>query len=389
MIKINDTCKYDEMVPLSDLQRNPLNAETYGDIKKDKEYLDNLKTILETQGLNSPVECVEGTRKILFGHHRTLVFGEAGNIEIPVSYISEPKTKTEQLELIAGDNSRKKQTIIEKHKSVKNLIKARIEDFGDIEDKNKKVYCAMFQLGWESFKKLEEILREGKQDLYDRIDADEDSLSLNRAYQMMKDDIKNSGKKLSASPVLFDIVKTNHITKTLISVSESMREILSVKTRINGNYYEFLPHIQENGLSLLTHELFSHSLAEVLSFDENVDCVATKGQKINDLQITGYNWSPETKTSIFNGNTKMPKGWISHSQKQGYFFLLSHDDDYTRFGVIYCFVPFEAWKRAGTNWKLELSVVAELKDKKVLCGQIKKDKTDEYHLWLDTPRIGE
>jgi len=94
MIKINDTCKYDEMVPLSDLQRNPLNAETYGDIKKDKEYLDNLKTILETQGLNSPVECVEGTRKILFGHHRTLVFGEAGNIEIPVSYISEPKTKT-------------------------------------------------------------------------------------------------------------------------------------------------------------------------------------------------------------------------------------------------------------------------------------------------------
>ena len=91
----------------------------------------------------------------------------------------------------------------------------------------------------------------------------------------------------------------------------------------------------------------------------------------------------------FNGNTKMPKGWISHSQKQGYFFLLSHNDDYTRFGVIYCFVPLNAWERAGPRWKLELSAVAELKDKKVLCGQIKKDKHGNYHLFLDTPKLGE
>ena len=112
-------------------------------------------------------------------------------------------------------------------------------------------------------------------------------------------------------------------------------------------------------------------------------------KQVNDLQIVGHNWSPETKTSIFNGNTKMPKGWISHSQKQGYFFLLSHNDDYTRFGVIYCFVPLNAWERAGPRWKLELSAVAELKDKKVLCGQIKKDKHGNYHLWLDTPKLGE
>ena len=137
------------------------------------------------------------------------------------------------------------------------------------------------------------------------------------------------------------------------------------------------------------HEVFSHTIAQVLSEDGNVECVATKGQKVNDLQMVGHNWSPETKTSIFDGNTKLLKGWISHSQKSGYFFLLSHNDDYTRFAVIYCFIPFKAWERAGQNWKLKLSAVAELENKKVFCGQIKKDKANEYHLYLDEPKIGE
>ena len=389
MININDVCRYDEMVPLSILTESEINKKTYGDIKKDREYLDQLKVTLEDQGLNSPLTVYKGTTQIIKGHHRKIILNEAGNEKAPVVYVEKPKSKTEEMEMVLGDNLRKKLTITEKHKAVKHSIKVRVEEHGDIDDKHKKQYCAMVQLGWDSFKKLEELLNEGRKDLYDRIDADQDSLSLKRAYQMMNEDIKNSGKKLSASPALFDIVKTRHITKTLHGVSESMNEILSVQTRLNGIYHKFLPYIQENGLSLLTHELFSHSLAKVMSMDEDINCVAPNNQKINDLEITGYNWSPETKTSIFGGNTKMPKGWISHSQKQGYFFLLTHNDDYTLFGLIYCFVPFEAWKRAGTNWKLELSKVAELENKKIMCGKLKQDKNDEWHLHLGEPRIGE
>ena len=176
----------------------------------------------------------------------------------------------------------------------------------------------------------------------------------------------------------------------MLSVSDAISKIYKTENWINAKSYQFVPDFQENFLSALLHDNFSHSLTPVLIDDTNVDCEAPRNHTIYDLTMPGHSWQPEVKVAKYNGKDVSKIKWLTSSQKSGYYFLIASDTNVERFYVAYGFIDGDKFERAGRFATLDLKS-AHSCNLRTFIGKItnsKKQNKNIYYCYLDPVRIG-
>jgi hypothetical protein len=384
---IKFTGKCDAWVSIDTIKASKENESIYGDLKEDREYIEELKKDILELGLNTPISVWKKGKNYQTkgGHNRMIALTELGETQIPIIIMeSTPSSTTEKMEQMLSDNMRKRQTSVEKYKSIKTIRDQRTKDVGYCQDKDIKRYCIKVQTTWKTYEMLRE-LDEKRPDLFQRVANDENALSVSAATNLMKEDAKRNSKQLSAAKALDDLIKEEHIKKTIFSFQDFMHRFYELDMNINGNRHSLVPTYQENILSGVAHETFANIIAKILTEDKNVKVDAPNNQKPYDLVMHGYCWEPEVKFAKWTGKNILNIHWQGRYAKSGYYFLIAVDHTVERFFVAYGFIKDTMWERAGQLVSLSLENVYK-SNLKTFLGEIKEVK-GEYQIHLDKPSI--
>lgn len=380
--KIKVLSSYDELVPLKQLKRNTANKALYGILEKDRVYIESLKAQISKQGLIEPISLFKNSLEISSGNNRFVAISELGEEYVPVVYtIEKPKSELEQFEYITSENMRKVMTLTEKYKQVITMRNARIKETGSCEDKYIKEYCTKVQTTYVTFTKLNDILKNGRNDLFDRIDADSDALSISRAHGIMLQDLKKQNT-VARHNDLDKLLTETHVKDTLIATSITMGKHFNIPTNIGGKDYYLTKTFQQNIISGDVHELITKTLSQIL-INDGVANEAPNSHTPYDLIIPSFDWKPDVKVAKWSGSNISNLKWTNSKQQSGYYILVATNKDVDRFYFGYGFIDGKDWKRAGRLTTLDLKTVFENKNIKQFVGEIKQDGT-KYELHLDS-----
>lgn len=384
---IKFTGKCDAWVSMDTVRPSEENENIYGNLKEDREYIEELKTDITDIGLTTPILVWKKGKYYVTkgGHNRIIALTELGESEIPVVIMDKmPSSTIEKMEQMLSDNMRKRQTTVEKYNSIKVIRDQRIKDIGSCSDKDIKRYCIKVQTTFKTYEMLRE-LDEKRPNLFQRVADDENALSVSAAYKLMKEDAKRNSKKLSAAKAMDDIIKEEHIKKTIISFQDFMHRFYELEANVNGSKCSLVPSYQENILSGVAHETFANIIAKILTEDKNIKVEAPNNQRPYDLVMPGYCWEPEVKSAKWTGKNILNIHWQGKYAKSGYYFLVAIDPTIERFFVAYGFIKDIMWERTGQLVSLSLES-AYKSNLKTFLGEIKEVK-GEYQIHLDKPSI--
>lgn len=384
---ISFTGKCDAWVSFDKVKPSKENESIYGNLKEDREYIEELKRDITDIGLTTPILVWKKGKYYVTkgGHNRMIALSEIGETQLPIVILDKmPSSTIEKMEQMLSDNMRKRQTTTEKYNSIKTIRDQRVKDIGSCPDKEIKRYCIKVQTTWKTYEMLRE-LDEKRPDLFQRVADDENALSVSAAFKLMKEDAKRTSKQLSAAKALDDLIKEEHIKKTIFSFQDFMHRFYELNVNINGNRHSLVPTYQENILSGVAHETFANIIAKILTEDKNIKVDAPNNQKPYDLVMPGYCWEPEVKFAKWTGKNILNIHWQGKYAKSGYYFLIAVDHTIERFFVAYGFIKDTMWERAGQLVSLSLENVYN-SNLKTFLGEIKEVK-GEYQIHLDKPSI--
>ena len=408
---VADTEKYDEDVPLNELQISEDNDELYD--KYDEDDFADLITDIKTNGILEPVEVEENTRNIIGGNTRTLacleIQKELNFIDkVPVKYLNKRKAKnaTERKMRLARKNMGRRGHISQQWHSINDMINTYEKDY-KTEPENEIIqeFCRILNVPYKRYtmlRKLENgyqtkdkngkiITMRPRPDLLEKVLDKDDKLSIGVAIKQQKEDDGNIVTQ-SKSKLLNKVLKKEDVVYAVGVMSDIITRIKSLeayKPKSNSSWNP-ADNIQPNTTGGLIHELMTNALA--VSINENddddlkIEAFAGKNNK-EDLLIRRINGSIEHKSSVVINNK--PKGWVTNPRmiKDGYYKLTGYNTDYDRVFSAYGYIKHDCWKKGGTMAMLDLEKLYKLwkvdnEFHKIFFGDLKYEN-DKYVVYLD------
>ena len=138
-------------------------------------------------------------------------------------------------------------------------------------------------------------------------------------------------------------------------------------------------NIQQNILGGVSHEIFTNAIVESINHKYNRDgndkafAVASKQQKLEDIQLPWIQGEIEVKTCIIKDGNKLK--FTTRTPKTGYYLLVGFTPDYEDVYCTYGYLDEKVWK-VGYGASPSNMIITELEKQPTIdiVGKLKVDK---------------
>jgi len=374
LLKRNVTNKYDAIKNASELVQCQWNTKMYGDY--DENHINNVMTLIASDGLIQPIVLFSDGRTIKSGHNRLIALLRMGYTQVPVQITNTklPKSKLEAMKMIASENMGRPESMSRSYNSVEVMCEAFSEENGNIMPKAKDIeyFCSLHRISYNSHRELKKLSLLHP-DLFDNVMAGKQTLSSAISDSEMR---ANNITVLSKTPFMNGLIGTDEIDYALSVITSVKSQIDMIEIlKPGGTKGKAFEDIQKNTMGGIVHELATNSIKDAVNYKKGkgkeVILTAPKNNNLYDLQAATYNSGIETKTCVTEAGKK-PK-WVTHRYKDGYILLLSLTPNGKRAFAGYGVISAECWTKQKPVGMLNINKLYEQTDFNVILGSLEME----------------